>query len=69
MADILSDYQVRQLENKISDLKEELAMFKERCLQQERLIHELQKRPIYMPTFQQSPDVFGPTCGTILCQN
>ena len=38
----MTDYQVRQLENQIAELKEELAMFKERCLQQERLIHVLE---------------------------
>ena len=48
----MSDYQMRELENKIAELKEELAMFKERCLQQERMIHMLEKQsvPMYKPT-------------------
>lgn len=56
----MSDYQVRQLENTIAELKEELAMFKERCLQQERMIHMLEsfeRQSFYKPT------------GYIECQN
>ena len=46
------DFQVRELENTIAELKEELAMFKERCLQQERLIHVLGQQPFTYPSLK-----------------